>query len=668
VDKGASLKLTATGADSNTGTISVSGGTMTVASGGVLTNSGTLDAETGGKLTVTGGMTNAGTLSTNGTNAGGAANTVTITGKLTNSAAGTVTIGANSDTSDKATVGTLANSGAVNVDTGATLTLSTAGSDTNAGTIAVTGTLDVKAATTLSGAGSVTLTGGAITGIAAGLTLTNASTIQGSGTISTLGITNSATGILTANQSAALVILPTATGLTNNGTLGVATGDTMKIGTSAGGALKNFSGTTLTGGTYNVGGTLQFGASGTTIATNAAKITLSGAGQMLDFGSHNILAGFTTNAAAGSFTLASGASLTTTGGSFTNAGLFTISTGTTFTVGGSTFNFTQSGGTSTVNGTLTSSTLGTMAVNGGSLFGSGTLGYNVVDDSILSPGSSVATTGKLSVADTYSQGSSGALDIAIDGATVGTKYDQLKVTQGATLGGTLNISLGTGFTPTVGQTFTILTASTVTDQFATVNGLAINGSEHFTITYNAGSVVLKVVSGALTATNPSVVVTQLLHPILRGTVINHGFTGKGHYGLAVFSPAMAHTPAAVSAVRLARVPVFSMARTAPVTMPSPFAPVASGFHGFRAMDDFGSPVATSAAGSEAVVASGMGVSALGAEAYNSMSGMNHMRFECGVDLKALLKTSRKQLVRALWASPDSPEALSIGYMNFIGSH
>ena len=75
VDKGATLKLTATGADSNTGSITVSGGTMTVASGGAFTNSGTLDVETGGKLTVTGGMTNAGTLTTNEANQGGAANT-----------------------------------------------------------------------------------------------------------------------------------------------------------------------------------------------------------------------------------------------------------------------------------------------------------------------------------------------------------------------------------------------------------------------------------------------------------------------------------------------------------------------------------------------------------------------------------------------------------------
>ena len=108
VDKGATLKLTATGADSNTGSITLSGGTMSVAAGGVFTNSGTMDAEKGGKLTVTGGLTNAGTLSTNSANLGGSVNSITVTGKLTNDTGATLTIGANNDTSDKATVGTLA--------------------------------------------------------------------------------------------------------------------------------------------------------------------------------------------------------------------------------------------------------------------------------------------------------------------------------------------------------------------------------------------------------------------------------------------------------------------------------------------------------------------------------------------------------------------------------
>jgi hypothetical protein len=59
----------------------------------------------------------------------------------------------------------------------------------------------------------------------------------------------------------------------------------------------------------------------------------------------------------------------------------------------------------------------------------------------------------------------------------------------------------------------------------------------------------------------------------------------------------------------------------------------------------------------------MGIAAVSAAAYNPMAAMNHMRFECGVDVKALLKTSRKQLLKGLWAAPDSPDAINIGYMS-----
>jgi hypothetical protein len=516
----------------------------------------------------------------------------------------------------------------------------------------------------------MTLTNGSLTATGSNETLTTGAhnTISGSGTISGFGITNA--GTLSANQASPLIFLPSTAGLTNTGTIAVSAGDTMQIGTSGGGVtLTNLSGTTLTGGTYNLTGTLQFGASGTTIATNAANITLTGSGEMEDFGGNNILAGFNNNASTGVFKLASGASLTTTGGSFTNAGLFTVAAGTTFTVGGSSFNFTQTAGTTSVSGTLTSSTLGTLAVDGGSLFGSGTLGYNVVDASVLSPGASVAGTGKLTVADTYTQDSTGALDIAINGATAGTKYDQLKVTQGATLGGTLNISLGAGFTPTVGQTFTILTASSVSDTFATVNGLAINGSEHFTITYHPGSVVLTVVSGALTAATPaSLLVTQLIQPVL-----HHSSVAKGHYGLEVIGRGFGQHPAVVAPVT---VPAFSMARvpqaasiSAPVSLPVAFGHPAMGVHGFRPMDDFGSPSAAPVGAVDATgSASSLGISAVSAASYNSMGAMNHMRFECGVDLKGLLKTSRKQLLKGLWASPDSKDALWLGYVNYTTSH
>jgi hypothetical protein len=69
------------------------------------------------------------------------------------------------------------------------------------------------------------------------------------------------------------------------------------------------------------------------------------------------------------------------------------------------------------------------------------------------------------------------------------------VTNGASLNGTLNLTLINSFLPAIGATFTILTASARSGQFATVNGLGINGGEHFQISYSATSVTLTVVSG-----------------------------------------------------------------------------------------------------------------------------------------------------------------------------
>ena len=66
----------------------------------------------------------------------------------------------------------------------------------------------------------------------------------------------------------------------------------------------------------------------------------------------------------------------------------------------------------------------------------------------------------------------------------------------ATLGGTLNISLINGFVPTIGSKFKIVDYTSESGQFATVNGLAINSSEHFAVAYQGADVLLTVVSGA----------------------------------------------------------------------------------------------------------------------------------------------------------------------------
>lgn len=128
------------------------------------------------------------------------------------------------------------------------------------------------------------------------------------------------------------------------------------------------------------------------------------------------------------------------------------------------------------------------------MFGKGTIASTVVSSGAFTAGDSPTKTAKLAPG-TYTQNANGSLNIAIGGLTVGTQYGQLAVANGASLNGTLNLTLINNFLPAIGDTFTILTCSARTAQFATVNGLSINGGEHFQITYGATSVTLKVASG-----------------------------------------------------------------------------------------------------------------------------------------------------------------------------
>jgi hypothetical protein len=96
------------------------------------------------------------------------------------------------------------------------------------------------------------------------------------------------------------------------------------------------------------------------------------------------------------------------------------------------------------------------------------------------------------VAGSYTQNATGALNVAINGTK---QYSQVAVSNGVSLGGTLTIKRWKSFIPAVGDTFTILTGSAISGQFATVKGLSISGSEHFEINYTAGAVTLTVASG-----------------------------------------------------------------------------------------------------------------------------------------------------------------------------
>jgi hypothetical protein len=168
-----------------------------------------------------------------------------------------------------------------------------------------------------------------------------------------------------------------------------------------------------------------------------------------------------------------------------------VGSGSTLTVGGPGI-YTQTGGTTTDGGILAAA--GGVALSGGSLFGGGAITGNLTSSGIVTPGALATKTGTLADTGTYTQNAGGMLDIGIAGATAG-KFDVLNATT-AVLGGTLNLSEIKGFVPTVGSTFKILNFGSETGTFAAANGLTINATEAYTITYQPTDVLLTVVSTA----------------------------------------------------------------------------------------------------------------------------------------------------------------------------
>ena len=99
----------------------------------------------------------------------------------------------------------------------------------------------------------------------------------------------------------------------------------------------------------------------------------------------------------------------------------------------------------------------------------------------LSPGNPIGT---LSISGTYTQTSTGVMNIDLGGLTAGTQFDQVAVTGAATIGGTLNLALANGFSPAASNAFKVLTYGSRSGTFATVNTPSLAGSLALTASYN----------------------------------------------------------------------------------------------------------------------------------------------------------------------------------------
>ena len=305
----------------------------------------------------------------------------------------------------------------------------------------------------------------------------------------------------------------------SGGALGTASGNTVTLnGSTANGPVTNtgtYTGannsSTVLAGTINNTGNIQIAAGINTTLLQIAggqSVTLAGAGAVTlstaggaaiinqtSGGSTLVNAG---NTIQGQGTIGNNGLAVTNQGtisvSFSGAGPYTQSAGSIVVPAATTdsmTSFSMSGGTAQVDGTLSSP----VTVTGtGTLIGSGTVSGGMSNGGAVQPGDS---PGILTVNNgNYTQTSAGALNIPIGGTTAGTQYSQLNVPGTATLGGTLNVTLTNGFAPASGNSFTILTAGSVSGTFATVN-LPPLSSGSWQVTYSATSVVLAVAQSSI---------------------------------------------------------------------------------------------------------------------------------------------------------------------------
>jgi VCBS repeat-containing protein len=110
-----------------------------------------------------------------------------------------------------------------------------------------------------------------------------------------------------------------------------------------------------------------------------------------------------------------------------------------------------------------------------------------------------ALKGSGNITGTVTVGTSGAVEIELGGTTPGTgagNYDQLNISGSATLSGALKVTVTGGFTPSIGDNFTIMTFASHSGTFATMNLAAPGaGLAWDAVVYNPASVVLNVIVG-----------------------------------------------------------------------------------------------------------------------------------------------------------------------------
>jgi len=165
---------------------------------------------------------------------------------------------------------------------------------------------------------------------------------------------------------------------------------------------------------------------------------------------------------------------------------------------------------------------GFVGVNGveHTIRGNGLIRGNLVNDGTIAPGESIGQIDSLSPT-TLTQSSTGVLDVEVAG-TGTSQYDRLTGPASFELDGTLRVSIVAPYVPALGHSYTIITGSSVSGAFATIEGDPPGPGLDWEVSYTATTVVLSVVQCALAITEQPQ--TQI---VCRGTQVTLSVSAKG---------------------------------------------------------------------------------------------------------------------------------------------
>ncbi len=156
-----------------------------------------------------------------------------------------------------------------------------------------------------------------------------------------------------------------------------------------------------------------------------------------------------------------------------------------------------------MNGSLTAITA---FINGGTVFGTGNIQANVMNNGGTVNVSDPGTPSRLTITGNYTQGPGGTLIIDITGANAG-EFSVLDVTGMASLGGTLDIDFLNGFTPAPGEMFPFLVYGSLDpshDNFSSVDFADYPNCA--TPVFGPNGVVFEPAGGSSTTPEPSALI------------------------------------------------------------------------------------------------------------------------------------------------------------------